>query len=100
MPGTVNCMSDIGETGLLSNSGRSSSGSLVNCDVYWALRASAFGNEERYKMKVCSGNYFSLLVCSGVSVCSSISTNPILSKQKCYARVFSAALANCHGVHL
>ena len=42
MPGTVNCMSDIGETGMLSSIGWSSSGSLENCDVYWALRASAF----------------------------------------------------------
>ena len=50
MPGTVNCMSDIGETGLLSNSGRSSSGSLVNCDVYWALRASAFSVESLMMM--------------------------------------------------
>ena len=36
----------------------------------------AFGNEELYKMKVCSGNYHWLIVCSGVSVCSGISTNP------------------------
>ena len=28
------------------------------------------------KMKVCSGNYYRLLVCSGVLVCSGISTNP------------------------
>ena len=42
IPGTVNCMSGIGVTGSLSISGRSSSGSRVNCDVYWVFRASAF----------------------------------------------------------
>ena len=39
IPGTV---SGIGVTGSLTISGRSSSGSRVNCDVYWVFRASAF----------------------------------------------------------
>ena len=41
MPGAVNSMSGIGETGSPSMSGRCPSGSLVNCEVYCEFRASA-----------------------------------------------------------
>ena len=41
MPGAVNSMSGIAETGSQSKSGRCPSGSLVNCEVYCEFRASA-----------------------------------------------------------
>ena len=40
-----NSMSGLGEIGSSSISGRLLSGSLVNCDEYWAFRASAFSCE-------------------------------------------------------
>ena len=39
---TVNKMSGIDKTGSLSISWRLSSGSLVNCEVYWVFRTAAF----------------------------------------------------------
>ena len=62
MPGAVNDMSGIGEPGLSSMSGRSSSGSLVNCDVYCMFRASAFSLESL--MMTLSGFRTSMLLSS------------------------------------
>ena len=45
MLGAVNSMSGIGGTGFSSITGRTSSGSLVICDVYCMLRASALSFE-------------------------------------------------------
>ena len=61
MPGTVNSMSGIGETGSSSISGRLSSGSLVNCDEYWVFRASAFSCESL--MMTLSGFSTGILLC-------------------------------------